>query len=330
MKKIFFSLLLVTNISFSQLGGIGEDIGYLINDALFFSEKYLSPSEDAFIYQSSSGWMNSLKKRPIWKVTVGLNFNTFIVPKENRKFEINNSDFKFFTLENGTNATVPTAIGNDNQIYMVGQLGTEQVRIKTPEGIDQELVFYPHLFGALSVGYGTELLVKLAPKTKLKKSDYQVYGAGIKHNLDQYFKSFQKNKINLSSILSFSKETISFDFIETQSSYGSLGINRLTGDVGIWQTQISGSKEYKNYEFILGIIANSSHVKYRFTGPKGQIEETISVQSNLNEKLKELYKTRTNFIGELSCRYKLDKLFFQTSLGLGKFVNTNLALQYEF
>lgn len=330
MKKILFIFLAISNVSFSQITEIGEDLGFLVNDALFFSKKYLSPSEDPFIYQSSSGWMSSVKKKPIWSVTAGINFNTFFVPKKNREISITNSDFSFFSIENENSSSVPTAIGNDNQIYLVGQLGTEQVRIKTPEGINQELVFYPHLSGGITLWYGTEFLVKLAPKTKLKKSDYQVYGVGIKHNLDQYFRSLQNKKINLAGMICFSKEIISFEFLDAQTSFGNLGLDKLTGDVAIWQAQFSASKEYKNFEFMLGVILTTSDIEYRFAGPKGALDETISFRSILNERLKEIYKTRNNYCSEIACRYKFDHLFLQTSLNLGKYVNTNVSIQYEF
>lgn len=330
MKKSLFLFLLLSNMSFSQSTDLLEDLGYLVNDALFFSEKYITPAADAAIYQSSSGWLNSAKKRPLWEVSAGIHANVFFVPKENRSFVINNTDFSFFSIENASSAIVPTALGNDNQVYLVGQLGDEQVRMKTPQGVDQEVVFYPHLSAEVSLWYGTEFLVKYSPRTKLKKGDYQVYGFGLKHNFDQYFKWLQMKKINFAGLLCFSNEEISFDFLDAQSSLGNIGINKISGFVDTWQVQINASKEYKRFEFLAGIIANTSEVKYEFTGEKGQIEDVIPLQYILNEKLKEIYKTRTNFIGEVSCRYQISKVYLQSTIAFGKFVNSNLSLQYEF
>ncbi|HLF52980.1 DUF6588 family protein [Flavobacterium sp.] len=330
MKRFSILFLLITNISFSQSNEMLEDLGHLINDALFFSNQYITPAADAAIYQSSSGWVNSAKKRPLWDVTLGVHANVFFVPNKDREFVINNSDFSFFSIENGTSATVPTALGNDNQVYLVGQLGDEEVRMKTPEGVNQEVVFYPHLSGAIALWYGTEFLVKFAPRTKLKKGDYQVYGFGLKHNLSQYLKSLQANKINLAGVVCYSNEDISFGFLDPQTSSGNLGINKITGFVDTWQFQINASKEYKKFEFLAGVIANTSDVEYRFTGEKGQIEEVVPLQSVLNEKLKEIYKTRTNIIGEVSARYQISNLYLQSTIAFGKFVNTNLSLQYEF
>ncbi len=329
MKKLVFLFLLVSNISFSQTTQELEDLGHLINDALFFSNKYITPAADAAIYQATSGWMTSPKKRKLWDVTLGIHFNAFLVPNKDRQFVINNSDFTFFHIENASSATVPTALGNNDQVNLIGQIGTTPVSLKTPEGVNEEVVLYPHFSGSVALWYGTELVVKYAPKTNLKKGDYQVYGFGFKHNFDQYFKALQAKKINLAGLVCYSNENISFDFIDPQTSIGTLGINRITGLVDTWQFQFNASKEYKRFEIITGIIANVSDVKYKFTGdvPPNQ---AIPTQSLFNESLKEIYKTRTNFLGEISCRYKINKMYLQSTFAFGKFVNSNVALQYEF
>lgn len=314
----------------SQTAQTFEDIGHLLNDAIFFSDQYITPATDAAVYQAASGWMTSPKKRKLWDVTLGLHSNVFFVPKRDRSFEIKNSDFSFFQIEGATSATVPTALGNDSQVYLVGDLDGQEIRLKSPEGIDQETVFYPYLQGSVGLWFGTEALVKYSTKTKLKKGDYQVYGFGLKHNFSQYFKVLEAKKINLAGLIVYSKEDISFDFISIPTQYGSLGINRLNGLVDTWQFELNGSKEFRNFELMAGIIANTSKFKYVVGGDKGGIEDVIPLQEILNKKLEEIYKTKTNVIGEISGRYQIKKVFLQSVIGFGKFVNTNFSVQYEF
>ena len=89
-----------------------QQIGYLLEDALLYSKQYLIPATDAAVYQASSAWMNSAKKKKNWEINVGLHGNTFKVPNSDRSFIINNSDFKFLHLEGtATSAEVPTALG---------------------------------------------------------------------------------------------------------------------------------------------------------------------------------------------------------------------------
>ena len=324
------AFLCFANKAQSQSEQTFEDIGHLLNDALFFSDKYITPATDAAVYQAASGWMTSPKKRKLWDVTLGLHSNVFFVPKRDRNFEIKNSDFTFFEIEGANSATVPTALGDDSQVYLVGDLDGEEIRLKTPEGINQETVFYPYLQGSVGLWFGTEAIVKYSPKTKLKKGDYQVYGFGLKHNFSQYFKSLEAKKIHLAGLIAYSKEDISFDFITIPTQYGSLGINRLNGLVDTWQFQVNGSKEFRNFELMAGLIVNTSDFKYVVGGERGEIEDVIPLQEILNKKLEEIYKTKTNVIGEISGRYQIKKVFLQPVIGFGKFVNTNFSVQYEF
>jgi len=335
-KYIIIGICLIfSGKSLSQSTQTFDQIGRFLDDATLYSGKYITPATDAAVYQASSGWMTSPKKRKLYDVTLGLYSNVFFVPKRDRSFQINNSDFSFFTIqntnaENVPSATVPTALGADTNYYLVGQIDSNQIKMAAPNGVNQETVFYPYLQGSIALWKGFEIVGKYSTKVKLKRGDYQVYGFGLKHNFSQYFKSLEKQKINLAALLAFSKENISFDFLDTYTSYGNLGINRITGKVDTWQFQVSASKEWKKFELMASAITNRSDFKYMLTGERGQIEDVIPVQYILNEKLHEIYKTKFNYIGEISGRYQFSKIYVQSSIGFGKFVNTNLSVQYEF
>lgn len=336
MRKSFVAAVLLVAFLFTsngikaQSGQTFQDVANLLNDALFYSDKYITPATDAAVYQAASGWVTSPKKRKLWDVTLSLHSNVFFVPKRDRTFEIKNSDFSFFQIEGAESATVPTALGNDSQVYLVGDLDGEEIRLKTPEGVNQETIFYPFLQGSVALWYGTEVVVKYSPKTKLKRGDYQVYGFGLKHNFSQYFENLGANKIHFSGLIAYSKEDISFDFVSIPTQYGSLGINELNGLVDTWQFQLNGSKEFGNFELMGGVMVNTSDFKYIVGGEKGEIEDIIPLQDILNMKLEEIYKTKTNVIGEISGRYRINKVFLQSVVGFGKFVNTNFSIQYEF
>lgn len=330
MRGLCILFLLSAQVAFSQSQTFLNDLGLFIKDAIYYSDQYITPATDAAVYQASSAWVNTAKKKNLWDVSLGFNANVFLVPTSDRTFRLNNSDLSFFSNENANSVEVPTAVGNDDQYFISGSLDGTPVRIKTPQGIDQQFVFYPHLHGSLTLWYGTDLLVKYSPYTKLKKSEYQVYGVGLKHNLDQYFNVLQHNEINLATTLSYSKEDIRFAFLDVTTPYGSLGINQLSGLVDTYQFQINASKEYNKVELIAGLIGNTSDFRYVLSGPVGSIESVIPVQNVLNENLKSIYKTKTNFLAEVSCRYQISKFFVQSTFAFGKFVNSNFSVQYEF
>ena len=329
IKVIAAGFLFITGTVNAQ-SEVAVQIGHLIDDALFFSDKYVSPATDAAVYQSASGWMATPKKRELWDVTLAAHVNLFFTPKRDREFQINNSDFTFFQLENGTSAIVPTALGDDYQIYLSGQLGDDTVRIENPEGIDMEVVGYPYFQGSLALWYGTEIIVKVSPKVEFRKREFQVYGGGIKHNISQYFGGLQANNIHIAVLGSYSKEEVSTKFLDINTSYGNFGITRIEGTVDTWQGQVNASKEFGKFEAMAGFLVNTSHIKYKVGGPKGDIEEIIPVQEILNKRLEEIYKTRVNCIGEASLAYNMGHFDIQGILAFGKFVSSNISFRYSF
>ena len=252
----------------------------------------------------------------------------FLTPQSDRTFTIHNSDLSFFQLEEGTSATVPTAVGNKHQVYLHGQLGESDVRLETPQGINMKTVTYPYLQGSLGLPLGTELVIKYSPQVNLKKSNYQVYGFGLKHNLSQYFDTITQNKFHLATLVAYSKEDISVNFLNAETDYGTLGINRINGLVDTWQGQLSGSKEFGRWEAMGSFIVTRSEFKYRVSGDTGTIEDIIPLQYILNTRLKEIYKTRVNYIGEAAIKYNIGNFNVQTVLAFGKFINSNVSLQY--
>jgi hypothetical protein len=273
MKKFWLLLVLVSNFSYCQTEQTLEQIGFFLKDAIYFSDQYLTPATKAAVYQSSSNWMTSAKKSKRWDATVSLHTNVFFVPKNDRSFTINQSELVFFQIENQTSATIPSALGNGDQATLVGQLDNNEIRLKTPKGIDKETIVYPYIQGALGIGYGTEIIAKYSTKVKLKRGNYQVYGIGIKQNLSQYLQYLQSKKWNLAVLTAYSKEDFSFDFLNATSSFGTLGINQISGLVDTWQLQCNLSKEYKKWEFMGAVIGNISNFKYKLTSLQAKKEK---------------------------------------------------------
>ena len=306
-----------------------EQIGYLLEDALLYSKQYLFPATDGAVYQASSAWMNSAKRKKDWQISVGLHGNTFKVPNSDRSFTINNSDFKFLELESGTSAEVPTALGTDDTFVLVGALGGQQVRLKTPKGVNQEFITYPYLDLSFALPSGTELVGRFSTKTDLKRGNYQVYGFGLKHNLSQYFPKLENKKIYISAMSFYSNEDISFDFLGVNTAYGNLGINNLNGIVDTYHYQLSVSKEIKKFEILGSFIVNTSDFNYVVSGEKGEIEKIIPAQYVINQLLDTIQKRKTNYIGELAVNYSFRDFNFLSAFAFGKFINFNAGISYK-
>ena len=307
-----------------------EQIGYLLEDALLYSKQYLIPATDASVYQASSAWMNSAKNKENWEINIGIHGNMFFVPNSDRSFTISNSDFKFLKLEGTeTTAVVPTAIGNDDTYYLVGDLDGQQVRLKTPKGVNQETINYPYLDVSIALPSGTELTGRFSTKTNLKRGYYQVFGVGLKHNISQYFTNLEPKNIHISAMSFYSKEDISFDFLDVNTSYGNLGINNLNGIVDTFHYQLAVSKEIKKFEILGSFIINTSMFNYVVSGDKGAIEDVFPAQKIINQLLDTIEKRKTNYIGEIAVNYSFNKFNILSSFAFGKFFNYNLGVSYK-
>lgn len=330
VKKIVIALFLFsTSVNAQSNVKLFEDLGNLINDAIYFSDQYISPATDAVVYQAASSWVNTPKKPELWNFTLGLHFNTFFTPKSDRQFEIANNNFSFFHINGAETATTPTALGNKNTVILEGTLDDEPISLETPEGVNREVIVYPYLQGSLGLVYGTELLVRYSPRIYLKNVDYQVFGFGLKHNLSQYFHGMERRKVHLATSLIYSDEDVSVAFLDVQTKMGNLGLESLNSQIGTWQMQVNASKEIGKLELATALIVNRSEFDYKVDGTKGSIEEIVPLQDILNTKLEGISAIKLNYIGEVAGRYQFDKIFLQTSVAFGKFVNMNISVQYK-
>lgn len=327
---VFVMLFLSSSNLVAQSPSIDPAIGNLIQDAIYFTDLYITPATDAAVYQAASSWVNTPQKAVLWDFTLGLHINTFFVPKSDRSFRLKNSDLSFFQIEGQDSALTPSALGSAAFVDLKGTLGGSDVSLKSPEGIDREVVIYPYLQGSLGVSCGTELVAKFSPKITLKNVEYQVYGIGIKHSLSQYMKSLENKDFYISALFAYAKEDLTVNFLDIDTQYGNLGFNALNSLIDTWQFQINASKKWNRFELSSGIITNTSSFEYKVKGKKGAIEEILPLQDVLNGELKSIAGDKFNCIGEISGRYDFKYLFVQTTIAFGKFVNSNISLQYKF
>ena len=317
--------------TFGQSPSLGQQVDNLLSDALFYTNKFISPSVDAAIYQSSSSWMNTPRKREFGTFDLGLHGNVFFVPKNNRSFVVSQSDLSFFELPNNQPVEMPTAFGEDVDYSFTGNLGGIPLSISAPNGVNQEQIVYPFLQGTFALWSGFEVVARYSTKVNLKRGDFQVYGFGLKHNFSQYIDYLEKKDIHLAVLVSRSFENVNFDFIETNVQFlGDIGLNRISGDVSTWQFQINGSKVWNRFELILSSITNVSNVKYSVSGNQSSLSQSLPIQSILNDQLKKQYETKINSVTEISGRYQISDFHIQSSFAFGKFANLNLGVQYQF
>lgn len=300
----------------------------MVDDAVFFTDKYVTPATDASVYQAASGWVVTPKKKELWEVALGINFNVFLVPNKDQSFPLRNSDLSFFTIDGAQSVQTPTALGGDHFVGLSGDLEGQAVTLDTPEGMNRQTILHPYAQGSLGLWYGTELVVRFTPKIVLKHVNFQIYGFGLKHNLSQYFKEWEDHQFHLAAFAGYSNEDVTVEFIDVTTPYGSLGLDGLNTKVDTWQFQLTGSKEFGKFELSASAIADQSKFSYFAQGPRNAL--LVDVYRYLDQQLQTIEKNRFNAIGEIAGRYPIGQTFLQTSLAFGKFVHTNVSVQYEF
>lgn len=327
-KIVIFCLFCVNNV-FSQ--GIFDlfKIQNMFDDVANYSEKYVSPATDGAIYLSSTGWINSAKKKKLWDLNIGISGNYFVVPKKDRLFTIKDSDFKFFDIENVSETQVPTAFGNNNQVYLVGSLFGNEMRIKTPKGVNQDYIFYPHLNINLGLPYGFELVTRTSSVSSFGDGKYQIYGYGLKHNLSQYFSKLEAKKFYFSIMPLYSREEIKINYLELPSNLGELGLNRIGTKIDTYHLNFAFSKEYRNFEFLGIITANYSNFKYEIERVNKDDTTFLPFDNLANTYFDKLEKPKKNLIYECAINYHLKDFSIVSSFGFGKFMNFNTGLTYK-
>ena len=326
-----FALLFFSNSAFAQFEDLTEDVDNFVKDAVFYSDKFIGPSLDAVIYQSAPLWMTTPKKQGFGAVTLGLHGNAFFVPKANRSFTVNQSDFSFFNLPNGqTTVEAPTGLGGEVDYSFTGNLGVLPISISAPEGVNQEQVIYPYLQAGVELWGGLEVMGRYSSKVQLKKGSYQMYGFGIKYNISQHMPFLERNNIALAALLAASYEDLSFDFIETDVELlGDVGVSEIVGEVENWQFQVSGSKAWGKFELMLSSITVLSNTNYYLQGEESTFSQLIPLAEILNTEIAKKDGRRFNSIHEVAGRYTLGDFSIQSGVLLGKFFNINLGVQYQ-
>lgn len=326
--KIFIVLLIFNSIQIKAQDTF-QQISNLFGDAISYTENFIKPATDVVSFQAASSWTTSVNKQKLWDFNLSFQTNVLITPNRKKSFDISNDDFSFFTIEGQSNVTVPSALGNDNQYFLVGDLNGSEVRLKTPEGLNQEFIAYPFIHAELGLPFGTSLSARFTPKSNLKGGSFRLYGLGIQHNLDQYFPKIQEKHINLSTQIVYINEEIGFSYLSLNTETISINVDRILSTIDTYQFQLSASKEFKKWEIMTSVIGNKNTFNYSL--PKENLTDESLGNNLLYQLLQTISSDSINVLAEFSVRYSLNNHFYlQGAVSVGKFTNTNLGIQYQF
>jgi len=304
-----------------------NDVGNVLSDLLLISDRYVEPAAEASVMQSSAGWYNSAKSLEKFKITVGVHANALVFPSNKETFNINNSELLNARIRGAESATLPTTLGGQQETFFDFEIEGDQFEFQAFEGIDTGFIAYPFLQVGVGLWQETELVLRYSPNVKIDKSNYGIYGIGVKHNISQYF--FKEDRpVEIAFLTSYSLFDLNlfFDAFELRSSDELPPLAVIDGslvDANAVLFQLIASKDYNKWTFSSGIAYNRSWIDYRLTGDEGAFLDV------LNQVLEELSETQDSYKFDLGATYHFNKWDLNAQLSAGNFINLNIGGVYR-
>lgn len=299
-----------------------EETDILVLDLLTLADKYVTPAADASVYQSAASWFSSAKKKELWEIDIAVHGNMLFIPKKQRTVRVSNSDFNILSFQSGVESDlIPTALGNDEAIFFEGTAFGDDFELQTPEGINDEKVYNFFIQGNIGLWYGSELIVRYAPKIDLSGSKFGSLGFGLKHNISQHFSSLKDSKTQIAGLISYALFDVDLHFSDVDLIATTVSATQISSKSLLFQAL--ASHEIGKFEILGAFGYTSSTFDYELEGAQNPF---LTV---LNGALTNLSETRHNFKADLGFNVKIWELQLNSLVSLGKFTNINLGIQYK-
>ena len=308
-----------------------EELGFVLDDLLLISNKYVSPAAEAAVYQSTGSWYSSAKSLDLFELDVSLHLNALPVSNAQKSFVVNDSDFTRLDIRDAQTAQVPTALGGETSVFYDFTLGEDDYELQTFEGAKQQVFYYPYLQGSIGLWGQTELTLQFVPEVKIDASGYKTFGGAIKHNISQYWlggnADSQALQVAVQVVYSLFDSKIFFDGFEitsTDPDQDALAvINSLTVDANAFTGQLIASKRINKFEFVGAFAVSANQFDYTMGG------EGDFLLGLLNDAFTALEDTSVMMRGNIGVNYHMHNWYLASNVTIGKFINTNLSIHYK-
>jgi len=327
MRQLLVALCTLMSFSaFAQL----EDVENVLNDLVFVSQRFVSPAADASVYQSTASWYSTAKGLDLFEIDASIHFNVLPIGGKQKTYDVSNSDFSNLVIRGANSAEVPTALGDDTEVFYDFTIDGETFEMQAFEGVKENIIIHPFLQASVGLWKETDLTVRYSPKIKFDRSDYTILGGAIKHNISQYFRTEGKEGIELAVLASYSRFDLNlgfddFELKSTDDTTPPLAVfNGLTIEAQALLVQAIVSRRFEAFEIQGALGYTSSQVDYFIKG------ETSPFLDLFNQALVVLEETRNGFKGDVGANYYFGKAYISANVSVGKFINTAMAFHYKF
>lgn len=318
---------------FSFFHGFSQtsDIENLASEFKFLAGNFAEPAANGAAYQASAGWFSSAAASDLWAVDISVHGNILFVPEKRRNFQISNAAFaevhpgvaNILSVKGAESAEVPSAFGGATDVFFQGEIFGQNFEFQSLEGINKKIILHPFVQASVGLPLGTEFSLRYLPKVTVDGVDFNTYGIGLKHNLNQYFRNSYPSDFQFAAVLTYSKFDVDYAFLPVEIP-GFAKMEAIAVNADIWLGQFLASKAFMDsgWEVFAALGATTASFNYELGG------NGIGLPA-INSELKSLSKNDVEVKADLGFNYKYQNFMLSSMFSVGKFFNYNLGLHYK-
>ena len=183
-----------------------------IEDGMELFIPYVTPWVNAFGTDLNGGWFNSAKPHKLGGFDITFTTSVTLIPEQDRSMDLSDLSFVNLTLSDpGGNTIAPTVAGSTTPgpdlLYEDAVTGVEIASFASPQGSGVYYFPAPMIQAGVGLPYGTEIIGRFFPKTKIPSTDARLglWGIGVKHSVLQYFNTLDKLPMDVSVFGGYTK-----------------------------------------------------------------------------------------------------------------------------
>ena len=216
MKKTLLfciSILASANLFAQEDDGFEAIVKAGTADATTLMGAYIAPAMEGLVYSMSGGWYHTAKTHKSLGFDITIGFNGAIVPSEKELFAF--SELTFQNDYTTTSDITPTVAGSGTPAEVTFDTSEGDVTFTMPEGVKDDLpinaVPAPAIQASIGVIKGTDVMVRFVPEVGSDNVKGKLFGAGLKHDIMQYFGPLEKLPLNIAIMGAFTNMNVDYD-----------------------------------------------------------------------------------------------------------------------
>ena len=327
MKKYILAVVVVLAFAKAETLKAQSDLENVFSDFLIILDRYNQPAAEASVQQTGAGYYSSAKTLGLFEVNVGLGISGLPFPNSKQTFAVDDSEFINFDIRDASSAEIPTALGGEKRVFFDFMINGDQYEFQAIGGLGTDLFAFPYLQGQVGLWKETELTLRYGPQITIESSDYTLYGAGLKHNLSQYFFK-EKRSFDIAALANFNLSDLNLRYppLALTPASGEAPIAVIDGTlIDFYSVNVGlvASTDVGRWTFSGGAIYTSSWIDYRLTGNEGDFLNLF------NNVLQVLSERQSSYRIDGGVAYNFNRWTVSSQVSVSQFVNFNLLGTYQ-